>query len=60
MLLHETEGEARGQESTHWETSSIIKLQVLSCTIQHEYLVEENLGEFGESLVVHQILPSKF
>ena len=28
--------------------------------IYHEFLAEENLGKFGESLVVHQILPFKF
>ena len=28
-------------------------------TVQREFLAEENLGEFGESLVVHQTLPSK-
>ena len=31
-----------------------------SYALQCELLEEENLGEFGESLVVCQILPSKF
>ena len=33
---------------------------LLQSTVQHEFLVEENLGKLGESLVVCQILPSKF
>ena len=33
---------------------------LLQSTVQHEFLVEENFGKLGESLVVCQIVLSKF